>query len=549
MKKAVLIVSIALVLICGGGAMMLKQFAAMKAAMVKPVPDYTVTKGNLVVSVVDSGTIDAVNSVEVKGRVSGRLKKLMVDEGDYVTQGQIIAIIDPLETQLLVDQNQAQLNGAQSATAKTGIEIQQRRVTAKAEYDQAQSRLKRVQMDLSAQPTLTSTAITEAQAEYNRNLRDRENLVKNDQPNNRTAAQTDQRDAEASFNNAKRDYERNQKLLEEGYVAGKSAEDAKLTMDLAKLKLDAATDKLGRIENQFELERAKADEAVRSSLAALQRAKANAIQDSTKREEYLQAISDVAKARAALADVPSLERTKEQNQATVAQLSSVLSDAKRQLHETEIRAPITGIVTKKELKEGELATGLSSFSAGTPIVRIEDRTILRVMLDMNEIDVAKMTEGMKAKITVDAFPQSSFTGYVKRIAPTSVAAAAGTTGTTGTSSDAVVKYEVEIRLDSNDKRLRSGMSAKCSLDVVNHKDVVVVPKDYVSKEGDKYYANIAPAAKGAQPEKREVTVTAESGAQYEIGSGLKAGDKLTKAKFAGPERKGMMQAGGPDDGG
>lgn len=544
MKKALVFVIIALVLLCAVGGYMMKNFAAIQAAKANKSQDYTVAKGNLVVSVVDSGTIDAVNSVEVKSRVSGRLKNLMVEEGDFVTAGQTIAVIDPLETQLVVEQNQAQLNGAESTAEKTGIEIAQRRVTAQADYEQALSRLHRLEMETKAQPALTSAAIQEAQAEYNRNLRDRENLIRNDQPNARTAAVTEKANAEASYNNAVRENDRRARLLTQGFIARRDVEQAKLDMDLAKLKLDAAADKLSRLDNEFALQRAKADEAVRSSQAALLRARTNSIQDSVKREEYRQAVNDLQKARAALADVASLQKSKEINQASVAQLTSVVNDAKRQLRETQIKAPITGIVTKKELKVGELATGLSSFSAGTAIVRIEDRTSLRVLLNVNEIDVAKMTNGMKATITVDAFPSKTYEGYVKRIAPTSVAGV--TQGQPAT--DAVVKYEVEIRLNSTDKELRSGMSAKVTLDVIRKNDVIVVAKDYVGKEGKTYFVMIAPATPTGKPEKKTVQIGAESGAQYEVVSGVSVGDKLVKPAFKGPERKGMMQA-GPDDGG
>jgi len=541
MKKTTVIVVIVLVVICGLGGMFMKNMAGMQAANKKVEADYVVSKGNLVVSVVDSGTIDAVNSVEVKSRVSGRLKELLVDEGDFVTAGQVIGVIDPLETQLMVEQNQAQLNGAESAAEKTAIDIQQRRVSSQADLEQAESRLKRLEMELKAQPTLTSSSIQEAQAEYNRTLRDRENLVRNDQPNARTAAVTEKKDAEVNFLNAQREFQRQSSLLGKGFVASRDVDTAKLQMDTAKLKLDAATDKLGRLDNEQRLELAKADEAVRSSEAALRRAKANSIQNGVKREEYYQAIADVGKARAALSDVASLQKSRQQNLATVAQLSSVLNDSKRQLRETQIRAPITGVVTKKELKVGELATGLSSFSAGTAIVRIEDRNSLRVKLNVNEIDVAKMKEGMEATITVDAFPNETFKGVVKRIAPTSNESTTG-----AASADAVVKYEVEIRLNSTDERLRSGMSAKCTLDVIRKNNVVVVNKDYVSKDGDKYFVSLAPSTPKGKPTPKEVKVGAESGAQYEVVSGLSGGEKLVHPEFKGPKRMGMMQA-GPDD--
>lgn len=539
MKKAIIFAAIALVVLCGIGGFLYKNMAAVQAAKNQKSGDYKVVRGDLVVSVVDTGTIDAVNSVEVKSRVSGRLSRLLVDEGSRVVQGQVIAIIDPQETEFQVAQNRAQLRGAQSGAARTAVELRQRRVTAYADLRQAESRMRRIEMESQTQPTLTSMAIREATAAHNRNLQDRENLVKVGQPNSRSRALTAQRDALANHENAKREYERRQSLLKQGFIAERDVETAKLNMDVARLKLDQANDELGRLDREFALQLANADEAVKSSEAALQRAKANSIQDRVKREEYRQAVSDVAKARASLQDVESLQRSLDQNMATVSQLSSVLKDSERQLRETKILSPLTGVVTKKLLKEGELATGLSGFSAGTPIVRVEDRTSLRVLLNVNEIDVAKMREGMTATVSVDAIPNEKFKGAVKRIAPTSVSATPGQTTT-----DAVVKYEVEIRLDTQDERLRSGMSAKCSLEVIRRDKAILVPKDYIGKDekGD-FYVEIAPAVKGGKTTRRSVKVGAESGAQYEVLTGVKEGESLSRPAYKGPERKGMMQVG------
>lgn len=557
MKKALVFAAVALILLCAVGSFLMKNMQAAMAAKMEKPSSYTVAKSNLVVSVVDTGTIDAVNSVELKSRVSGRLSKLLVEEGAFVTQGQVIGLIDPQETQFTVAQNQAQLAGAQSGAARTAIEIEQRRVTAQADLKQAESRLRRLEMELRAQPTLTTAAIQEASADLNRNLKERENLVKIEQPNARSRALTAQRDAQANFENARREHERRESLLKEGFVSVRDVETSKLNLDVAKLKFDQANDEFSRINNEFELQIARSNEAVRGSEAALQRARTNSIQDRVKREEYRQAISDVAKSRAALKDVAALQQSRAQNLATVSQLASVLKDSQRQLRETQIRSPITGVVTKKMLKEGELATGLSGFSAGTPIVRIEDRTSLRVLLNVNEIDVAKMTEGMTATITVDALPGDKFTGQVKRIAPTSISSEGAAVAAT---VDAVVKYEVEILLNTPDKRLRSGMSAKCTLDVIRREQVLVLPKDYVGKDDQGYFVNkegdfapleTGPGAKaapdGEKPLKRtRIKVGAEGGAQYEVIDGVKEGDKLVRPKYTGPERKGMMQM-GPDD--
>jgi HlyD family secretion protein len=266
------------------------------------------------------------------------------------------------------------------------------------------------------------------------------------------------------------------------------------------------------------------------------------------------ATAEVQKAQAALQDVPIMQKGREQSLATVSQISSVLGESQRQLGETEIRAPISGIVSKRYIEEGELVASLSSFSSGTAIVRIEDRRQMLVNLDVNEIDVARMATGMKAEVmatgmkaevTVDAIPGRTFAGTVTKIAP-----ASKSTAVQGqpVPTEAVVKYEVEIRLVAADPALRSGMSAKCSLEVVHKSGVLLLPSEYVGKDKKGRFVELPPATKEGKPERREIVAGSESGSSIEIMSGLKEGDRVQKPTYKGPERQGMMSMSDGEEG-
>lgn len=546
MKKLLIALVVGLLVVCGIGGYFLRKTSDSKSDPSKRDSTATVVKGDVVVTVVETGTVDATKTVEVKSRVSGRLAKLLVDEGDHVIQGQLIAVIDPKETQLQVDQNAAQLRGATSAVDRQDIEIRQRRITAVAAYEQAKARVRQLRLESAAQPELTSNAIKEAQIALNVALEDRRLLIESTQPNERTNIDASLVEAKANYDQAKKEYDRQVGLREKGYVAGKAVENAETSLSVARARLKSAQDQEGRLESRLRSEKARADQQVQQARTALATAKANSIQVSTKREDLATAINEEAKARAALQDVDTLIKSKEQSQATVSQLSAVLSDAQRQLGETEVRAPIPGVVTKKMLQVGELASGLSGFSAGTSILRIEDRRSMRVLLNVNEIDVAKMAVGMEASIDVDAIPEKSFKGRIKRIAPASKDTGSATAAA---STDAVVKYEVEIVVVDPNERLRSGMSAKCSVDVLRRTGVLTLPIEYIERVGRKTYVYLPPAdpkVKGAKPEKREVTLGAQTGSKVEVLSGLKEGDKVQKPQYHGPARTGFMQA-GPED--
>ncbi len=545
MKKGLVGTGIAVIIICGGGAFAWQGWQAqMAAASKKVVQTATVTKGNVKVVVIENGTIDSVQSVEVKSRVTGRLAKLLVDEGDRVEKGQLIAIIDPQETEFRVRQDAAQLRGALSAASRTALEIEQRRESSRANLAQAISRVKSLELEVKSQPILTKAAIDEAQTTLDVAMEEKTRLVRSVHPTEKSQAESQVREAEANVQNAQTELNRQEELLKNGYVAIRNVETARLNVELAKSRVENAQVNLSRTPARHAVELRKADEQIASARATLSRAKANAVQNPMKEQDLLSARAEVEKARTALRDAEVLMKTREQNLASVDQLQSILDDSKRNLGETEIRAPIAGIVVKKGIQVGELATGLSSFGSGSTIVKIEDRGSMRVKLNMNEIDVAKLTLGMKATVDVDALPADQYTGKVNKIAPASTVSAAGAT------ADAVVRYEVEIFIDNPNERLRSGMSAKCSLAVIDRQGVLTLPVDYVKKEGRKAFAFFPPDnPKDPKAKAKQVSITigAQSGSVLEITSGLKDGDKVVKPDYDGPDRKSFIQFGGGDD--
>lgn len=505
----------------------------------------TVTKGDVRLEVVETGTIDAVKNVEVKSRVSGRLKRLLVDEGDMVTAGQLIAVIDPQETQLQVRQNQAQVRGAESRVKQTEIEILQRRATAAANVKQAEFRLAQLERELRAQPILTLASVRSAQAALDSAKQDVVQLRETTQPNQRVNADVAVREAEANLKNAQADYERQQQLQRDGYVSVKVVENAGLALELARARAQQAQQNRSTLAQSQRIDISNAEQALLRAQAAFDQAKANTFQDEVKRKEYQSAQADLSKAKIALRDVDALQQSNVQNRQSVIQLRSVLDDSLRQLGETEIRAPMSGIVSQKLMQEGELVSGLSSFNSGSAIIRLEDRNTMRVNLSVNEIDTARLKLGMPADVTVDAIPGTILKGSVKKIAPTSVAANQAAGQTAGATADAVVKYEVEIWLNDSNPQLRTGMSARCSLIVAQQKGVLTLPAEFVGKDEKGSYVEKASSDPKGKPTRQEVKVGVTTNAKVEILSGVKEGDKVAKPKFTGPQRSGFME-GGPD---
>ena len=542
MKKAAIPIAIALVVVCGAGFIALKGASAQSQALPPSGANATVTRGELKVTVVETGKVDAKQVVELKGRVTGRLAKLLVDESDLVKKGQLIAIVDPQETRLRVEQDEAQLRGAESGVGRSALEIGQRRESAKAAFEQAQIRVRQLEMEMKAQPTLTQAAVRQAETSLASARQERERMVRSLHPTQLTNAQSTVNEAEVNYANAEMEFKRQSDLAGKGFVSGRTADNMKLTLDLARVRRDTAKDNFAKLEAQFRAEVAKQDEMIHQAEAEMSRAMANRMQNGLKRQEYLSAVAEVEKARAALRDPEILEKQMQQGMASVSQLRSVLTDSRRQLGETEIRSPIDGVVTKKGMNVGEMATGLSTFSSGSTIVKIEDRSVMRGMLDMNEIDVTKMSLGMKARVEIDALPAEKFTGTIRKIAPASKDASQ-TGQAAAASADSVVRYEVEIHLDGNSPRLRSGMTAKCSLDTLRKPNVLLLPSEYIGRENGATFVMVAPTKVGEKAKRQSVVIGATAGSKVEIISGVAEGTKVERPPFKGPERKGAMQFG------
>ncbi|MDH4387985.1 MAG: efflux RND transporter periplasmic adaptor subunit [Fimbriimonas sp.] len=510
---------------------------------------YTVTKGDVSVSIIESGTVDAIRSVEVKPQITGRISKLLVDEGDQVVEGQLLAVIDPQETRLSYDQTNSQLVGAEAGVARSTIEIAQRKKTAAVALAQAEARVTQLELEVKNTPALLKAEIASAEANLRSAEADRDRIKNSTQPTQIAATKATLQEAEQNLRNSKFEYERQVELEKQGYSALRNVQNAQLNVQLAQTRLENARVAMNRQEAGLEADMKRANEAVAAAETTVRRAKTNLYTVASKRAELDSARAEVLRARAGLSDPALLEKSRQQGEASVAQLRSALQESARKLNETSIKSPLTGTISKKLLQIGEMASGLSSFSAGSTIFKIEDRTKMRVKLAVNEIDIAKLSVGMPAEVAVDAVPNEKISGKISKMAPARqlVNGAEVQVGT-----DAVVKYEVEIVLDKTVPALRSGMSAKCTMNVASSKNVVFLPVEYVEKKEDEFFVYFPGAAvkKGevAKPTKQKIKVGVISNSRYEVLSGVKAGDSVVKPTFSGPPRKGFMQM-GPDDGG
>jgi len=161
----------------------------------------------------------------------------------------------------------------------------------------------------------------------------------------------------------------------------------------------------------------------------------------------------------------ALDDAESRYQAATAQLDlarAQYSQAKARLEElqitlanTDILSPVDGFVAKRFLDPGAFG------SQNSPIVSVVDIGYVRLVANLVEKDVKRVTQGTPALVEVDAYPGEKFAGHVSRVAPVF--------------DPATRTAEMEIEVPNPGFRLKPGMYARVQLKVAERADALTVP--------------------------------------------------------------------------
>jgi RND family efflux transporter MFP subunit len=142
-----------------------------------------------------------------------------------------------------------------------------------------------------------------------------------------------------------------------------------------------------------------------------------------------------------------------------------------------VTAPMSGVVIKRGVELGETVTsGVSSFNEGTILFTVADLKSLIIRVNLNEVDIAKVSVGQPVRVTLDAYPQKVFTGKVSFVAP---------------SAELVEKikvFKVEVSLDQLEESFRTGMSANVEILGEKREKAVSIPLEALQKRQEETVA-------------------------------------------------------------
>ncbi len=229
---------------------------------------------------------------------------------------------------------------------------------------------------------------------------------------------------------------------------------------------------------QYEAAVNRASALLSSGEAAMLRAKANVDEASRafKRAEQLRAageslISDEAYEQAQTALDISIANH-EASKAQVDQYRASLDEAKEQLSKTRLVAPMAGRVVRLAVEEGEVAVP-GTFSRETALLMtVADMSEILAEVQVDETDVIRLSLADSVRITIDAYPDTSFVGYVTKV---SNSARLSATQTAAGSSDRAVDFDVEITLTAPPSDIRPDLSATARIVTDIRKDVLAIP--------------------------------------------------------------------------
>ena len=213
----------------------------------------------------------------------------------------------------------------------------------------------------------------------------------------------------------------------------------------------------------------------------------------------------------------SVDNQIESARISVSNASTSLENARDNLEDYSVTAPISGTVVTKNAKAGDNIEG----GSGSTLCVIYDLSYLEMTMSIDELDISSVEVGQEVRITADAVEGKTYTGVVTEV---SVA---------GTTSGGITTYPVTVRIDDMGELL-PGMNAAAKITTASVKNVLALPNAALVRGSYVLVTKDSPSAANA-----ETSMTAPDGYVYvkvttgisdddyiEVKSGLQEGDTI-----------------------
>ena len=168
-------------------------------------------------------------------------------------------------------------------------------------------------------------------------------------------------------------------------------------------------------------------------------------------------------------DASAAEQVRTQ-QLRIQQQQAALDSAKYTLSKVRITSPIDGIVTSRNIEEGETVVVGTMNNAGTVLLTIADMSVIEAQVEVDETDIPEVKIGQEAKITIDAVPGKTFHGHVTEIGNSPINQTATTTSTSQATN-----FLVKVHVDDQIPNIRPGFSCTADITTATRQNALAIP--------------------------------------------------------------------------
>ena len=352
-----------------------------------------------------SGNIEAT-TVDVSFKIPGKIAKILVEEGDFVKEGHLIAA---LEHQDLL---------AQKAKAEATLES-------------AQSRIPSLLKNIEFQDQATRQEISQAQAAVDAARSRLQQLLAGSRPQEIQSARAAVDQAQADMEKRKADMDRAKKLYQDHYISAQDWDAARTAYEMALAGYQKVQENYALVvegPRKEEIDTARAQ--LRQSEAALRLARTRTIQVDVLRQDLATA------------------------QAQVKEAASSLEVIQTQIGYSNLFAPIGGVVLVKNTEAGEFIV------PGGAVITLGDVAKPWLKAFINESDLGKVKLGQKVSVTTDSYPGKVYPGKITFIS----SEAEFTPKNVQTTKERVkLVYRIKVSLANPQMELKPGMPADAKI--------------------------------------------------------------------------------------
>ena len=256
------------------------------------------------------------------------------------------------------------------------------------------------------------------------------------------------------------------KVTEGQLIAKLDTKDVEEALEAAKTQVDLAKANKEDATKNAKAEYAKVQTAYNNALLDFQRKSSLLESGDISQSEYEQAESALKDAKASLGSFKVSGGNVQVSESYDLQIKSAeegLKKAQSAVDSAEIKAPISGTITRVNVEAGQFADNLLD---GKPMFTVENLDQLELSISVSEYSIGKLSLGQKAIITADILGDEKLEGEVSSISPTGEAK-------NGNTAERVIP--IKIKIDGDKKGLLSGITAKADIVLSEAKDVFVVP--------------------------------------------------------------------------